>query len=207
MRVYIFGGIRRINLNCSVSQSFINFLQLFKDIPDTDRELIDSTIEYRTYKEGDLLSRPNSTCRELFFICNGVLRIVMQNDKGADVTHFFLKENQLCTILNSFIKQVPAEEVIQAACDVEVIVISRPKLYGLYDKIPYLKNLLDQIIQQGLLDKIQLKNAYLGQDSASRYRQFLLRQPEIALRVSLTDIASYLGVTPQSLSRIRKNMR
>jgi len=57
------------------------------------------------------------------------------------------------------------------------------------------------------LDKIQVRNSYLGEDASLRYRNFLLRQPDIALRVSLADIASYLGITQQSLSRIRKNMR
>jgi CRP-like cAMP-binding protein len=73
--------------------------------------------------------------------------------------------------------------------------------------LPYLKQLIDQITQQALLDKIDLKNSYLGHDSTCRYKIFMTRQPDIALRVPLSDIASYLGITPQSLSRIRKNIR
>jgi CRP-like cAMP-binding protein len=69
-----------------------------------------------------------------------------------------------------------------------------------------LKSLIDEINQQRLLEKIKTRNAYLGLDSAARYRLFLNTQADIALRVSLTDIASYLGITPQSLSRIRKDL-
>jgi CRP-like cAMP-binding protein len=65
--------------------------------------------------------------------------------------------------------------------------------------------LIDQITQQRLLDKIQLRNSYLGKDAATRYKLFMTQQSDIALRVSLQDIASYLEITPQSLSRIRKN--
>ena len=73
--------------------------------------------------------------------------------------------------------------------------------------MPYLKELINGITTQSLLEKINVRNSYLGEDAATRYRNFLMRQPDIALRVSLSDIASYLGITQQSLSRIRKNMR
>jgi len=74
----------------------------------------------------------------------------------------------------------------------------------LYARLPYLRELIDGVIQKGLIEKINTRNAYLGLDSAARYQLFLSRQPEIATRVSLTDVASYLEVTPQSLSRIRR---
>jgi CRP-like cAMP-binding protein len=88
-----------------------------------------------------------------------------------------------------------------------VLAISRTKLLALYEQLPYLKTLIDQITQRALLEKIQVRNAYLGQDSASRYKLFMMRQADIALRVPLNDVASYLGITPQSLSRIRRNIR
>ena len=100
-----------------------------------------------------------------------------------------------------------AEETIQAACNTEVLVITKTRLLDLYKKMPYLQTLIDQITQQRLLDKIQIRNTYLGQDAMTRYKLFMMRQPDIALRVSLKDIASYLEITPQSLSRIRKNLQ
>lgn len=185
----------------------ISFLKLFRDIPADDEQLIGSAFEYRHYKEDEDLFKAGKICRELFFICKGVLRIMAIDANGTEVTHFFLKENQFCSILNSFNNHVAANETIQAACDAEVMAISRPGLDKLYLKVPYLKPLVTDIIQQALLDKIDIRTAYLGQDSTTRYKMFMRRQPEIALRVALSDIASYLGITPQSLSRIRKNMK
>src|SRR5258708_34674550 len=106
------------------------------------------------------------------------------NEKGVDVTHFFSKENQLCTILHSFNNQAPAHERIQAACDAEVLAITKSRLLDLYRELAYMKGLIDQITQQRLLDKIHTRNAYLGEDSASRYKLFRMHQPEIALHVS-----------------------
>ena len=187
--------------------SFINFLRLFKNIPDSDAELIASEVTFREVIEGEVLFEEGHICREMFFICRGVLRIVAQNDKGNKMTYFFLKENQFCSILNSFNNNIPAPEGIEAACDADLVVLKKQKLLNLYEKLPYLKELITGITTQSLLEKINVRNSYLGEDAATRYRHFLMRQPEIALRVSLSDIASYLGITQQSLSRIRKNMR
>lgn len=187
--------------------NFINFLRLFKNIPQTDIDIIKSELNYAQFAEGEVLFSEGQVCREMYFICKGVLRIVSQNEKGNKVTHFFLKENQFCSILNSFNNNVIAPEGIEAACDAEVIVLKRQKLVALYEQLPYLKELINSITTQFLLEKIQIRNIYLGEDAATRYRNFLVRQPDIALRVSLGDIAAYLGITQQSLSRIRKNMR
>jgi len=187
--------------------NFINFLRLFKNIPQSDIDIIKSELSYAQFTEGEVLFPEGKVCREMYFICKGVLRIVSQNEKGNKVTHFFLKENQFCSILNSFNNNVIAPEGIEAACDAEVIVLKRQKLFALYEKLPYLKELINSITTQFLLEKIQIRNIYLGEDAATRYRNFLVRQPDIALRVSLGDIAAYLGITQQSLSRIRKNMR
>lgn len=183
---------------------FILFLRRFRDIPDEDAALVLSAWEERSVEEGEELFRGGHVCKQLFFILSGVLRIVVQNEKGVAVTHYFLKENQFCTILKSFKEATVAEESIQAACPAEVKAIPKTRLLELYAHLPYLEALIDQVIQQGLIDKINIRNAYLGMDSTMRYQVFLQRQPEIARQVSLTDIASYLGITPQSLSRIRR---
>jgi CRP-like cAMP-binding protein len=184
----------------------ISYLNLHHSISATDEQYIVAAFKPKTFKEGDKLSQPGIICKELFFIVDGVLRIVIRNEKGNEVTHYFLKENQFCTILNSFHNQLPAEECIQAACNCEVFGISRIALFKLYEQLPYLKTLIDQITQKALIDKINIRNAYLGQDSANRYRLFITRQADISRRVSLTDVASYLGITPQSLSRIRRQI-
>lgn len=185
----------------------IAYLHLLQEIPDPDAAIIDAYFERREYKEGDYLFPGNKICTELFFVSKGVLRIVTTNDKGIDITHFFYKENQFCTILQSFNEATPTEPGIQASCDAEVLAISKPKLLELYQQLPYIKILIDNAIQQRLMDKVRIRNSYLGEDSEKQYKLFIMQQPDIALRVPLKDIASFLGITPQSLSRIRKNLR
>jgi CRP-like cAMP-binding protein len=187
-----------------MDNQLLNHLQLDKSLSASDQAVILDAFEYRTYKEGETLFHSDHICRQLFFVCKGILRILMQNENGGEVTHYFISENRFCTILNSFTNQVPAQETIQAACNAEVLCIDRAALMELYDRYLTLKTAIDQSIQKTLLEKINTRNAYLGYDSSKRYRLFLERQPDIARRVQLGDIASYLGITPQSLSRIRR---
>lgn len=189
-----------------MSNPLINYLESFISIDKKDQLLIEDVFEKRVFKEGDYLFYPNTICRELFFVCKGVSKITVLKEKGNIVTNFFFKENQFCTILKSFTNQTRAAEGIQAACDLEVLAISREKLLLLHQSLPHIGKLIDQIIQQAVLDKVELRNSYLGLDSTSRYQLFLKQQSSVAKLVSLNSVASYLGITQQSLSRIRKNI-
>lgn len=188
-----------------MDNQLLNYLQLGPSFSATDREAIADAFEQKTFREGEVLFPSNHICRQLFFVCNGIIRILVQGDNGNEVTHYFINENHFCTILNSFNHQVAAHESILAACDTEVMAIDRDRLLALYATYPLLKAAIDQRIQQALLEKINTRNAYLGLDSTARYQLFLEKQPDVARRVQLGDIASYLGITPQSLSRIRRN--
>lgn len=189
-----------------MSEPLFNYLELFQKIPAEDKAIISQNIEFRTIKEGDVLLEEGKQANEMFFICIGVLKIVSINDKGNEVIHFFLSENQFCTILKSFTENTVSKDRIQAACDAEILVFKKSDLESLYDALPYFKKLLDTIIQQGLLNKVEIRNLYIGEDATTRYQTFVIRQSNIALRISQTDIASYLGIAKQSLSRIKKSI-
>jgi CRP-like cAMP-binding protein len=191
----------------TVFQPLFDFFQLFRNIPDAEKEIICAHITFRKVEEGTVLLDAGKRAKELFFISKGILKIVGINEKGNPVTMFFVKENHLCTILNSLLNDVAAAESILTACDAELIVFSKSALEQLYNTLPYFRELIGNITRQALLNKIQVRNAYLGEDATTRYQKFLLMQPDIALRVTLSDIASYLGITQQSLSRIRKHIR
>jgi CRP-like cAMP-binding protein len=185
----------------------LDVLQSVNQIPESDLEVIRDAFIVRKKVSGDILLLSGNVAKELFFIVSGILKITSINEKGNHVTQFFLKENQFCSILSSLNGNTPAEESILFACNCELLVITKNKLLALYEKLPYFELLLKHITTQTLLAKIQTRNAYMGEDASTRYRKFISRQPDIALRVPLADIASYLGVTQQSLSRIRRSIR
>ena len=187
-----------------MDNQLIKYLQLLYPLTKADMELIAGYFTPQTFKQGDYLSRPNKIAREMFFVESGVIRIGSINEKGADLTHYFYGENNLVSILHSFNEEVPMPAFIQACTNAEVLTISKSKLQQLYQQLPFLKQVIDQQNQQHLIEKVNVHNLYQGEDAENRYHLFVSRNPNIALRVALKEIASYLGITPQSLSRIRR---
>lgn len=193
------------NFNISMEDRFIEYLRLYHDIPADDSDIIKSKLFCQDVSEGKYLLTEGEVCKKIFFVCRGVLRIVSQQSTGTEVTHYFLKENQFGVVLESFDNDTPSKESIQAVCDSEIIVLHKTALLSLYQTLPYFKAMVNTITQKALLEKIHTRNFYLGCNAAMRYQKFLLLESEIALRAPLSMIASYLGVTQQSLSRIRRS--
>jgi len=189
-----------------MKDAFYQFLKTYRNIPLDDLELIAGYATTRDVEADEILLEENSIARELFFVVDGVLKIVTTSDKGNPVVQFFVKENRFCTILYSFNNGTPATESIVAAIRTKLMCFSKADLLRLYEKLPYLESLIENITQQALLDKIKIRNSYMGEEASTRYLKFMTQQPDIMRRVSLGDVASYLGITPQSLSRIRRNI-
>ncbi|WP_431211573.1 Crp/Fnr family transcriptional regulator [Puia sp. P3] len=190
-----------------MNNTVTDYLQQFRPIPAGDRDTILSYFTTEKVEEGRFVLKEGKVCSHLYYICSGILRIVSTSEKGTDRTHYFYRENQICTILKSFDEGVAADAGIQAACDAELLVISKKRLEELFGALPWMKDVIDNVFQRQLLEKVETRNAYLGVDAETQYRIFVERQPDIALRVPMKDIASYLGITPQSLSRIRRKSR
>ncbi|TDW97176.1 Crp/Fnr family transcriptional regulator [Dinghuibacter silviterrae] len=188
-------------------KAFYRFLNLFREIPTADVELISQHLQQKDIVPGQVLLQQGKTAKELFFVVSGILKIISINEKGTDVIQFFIKENRFCTILYSFNGNIVAQESIVAATTGELLVFSKTSLEALYAQLPYFKNLVERITQQALLDKIKIRNSLMGEEATIRYHKFISQQPDIMLRVPLSDVASYLGITQQSLSRIRRSFK
>jgi CRP-like cAMP-binding protein len=188
-------------------EALINYLLSLRPLTEEERRVIAAAFQTGHFAEGDYLFRGGRVCTRFFFVVSGVVRMVAVNDKGVEVTHFFVHENQFCTILASFNNETVAEDSIQCSSAVAVLSIEKEQLLALYKRLPFMEGLIAQVNQERLLDKIRLKNIYSGEDSMGRYRLFLQEQPEVAGRVPLGQVASYLNITPQSLSRIRRRLR
>jgi len=192
---------------CQMEDLFISHLRLLRAVSTDEKKIIIEHFTAKSFKEGEFLIKPNKIAREMFFVCNGVIRIGSTNEKGVELTHYFYNENRFVSILQSFNEEIISKAFIQASCDADVFSITKSKLLDLYKQLPYMKQLIDEQNQLHLIEKINIRNTYLGEEAENKYRLFVTQHPDIVLRIPLKDIASYLGITPQSLSRIRKHIR
>jgi CRP-like cAMP-binding protein len=182
------------------------YLQRYVSIPPEDQQIIVDAFSSRTYKANSFLSRAGEKADTLYFINRGMIKITIPQDEEKVATYYFMTENQFVALLYSYYGNIPAKQHLQAVDDAEVFKISMTDLEKLYERMSYLKETISQIAQLSMAEMINIKNTYLGLTAAQKYVKLLELQPEVARTAPLMDIASYLDITPQSLSRVRKQM-
>jgi len=174
------------------------------------KELSDLS-HFRELRAKEILLKPGEVCKNLYFIHQGLLRcyyVLPPRKKGGEereVSTFFLRENDFCVSVISFYTQTAGKEFIQAEEPTKVSFISHDNLEKAYLKfmnfnyngrlftVKYLIELAGQ------LENIRRLNG------AARFAELLKRDPELLRRVPQKYLASYLGVTPTSLSRMLSN--
>jgi CRP-like cAMP-binding protein len=155
--------------------------------------------------KGSLLVNSGDHCDHLFFVCRGVLRgYVKQNNK--DITTWITPELEMVTSISSFFKQVPSIENIEALEDCVLVAIHRNDMHHLYEKYPEVNILVRIILERYYQDAEE--RAYISRltDATAKYNRFISTQSMLLNRIPLKYIASYLGMTLETLSRIRSRL-
>ena len=146
-------------------------------------------------------------CREVAFVESGILRVFAIDTDGREVTKYFSRAGQFLVELESYYNRTPSENAFQAVVPTRVHTIQQTVWQRLNEDIPQLFILSKSLTEATLLNKLK-DNDFLNFGTAQdKYRVFLERYPDLALRVPQQYIASYLKITPQSLSRIRRQVQ
>lgn len=144
--------------------------------------------------------------KQLAFVASGVLRGFYYDQEGTEITRCFINENSLVADYMHFEAGTAATESIQACTDCTLFVFSKSHWDSLSHRIAGWDHLKSKMVHQCMLQKSR-KGPVVSQDATTRYLEFIANYPSVMHRVALSHVASYLGVTQQSLSRIRKNIR
>ncbi|WP_298148573.1 Crp/Fnr family transcriptional regulator [Flavobacterium sp.] len=187
-------------------QQLLDLLLQYSPLTIQQVELIRSKTEIRKLKAGAYFSEAGKTADEVGFVAEGIFRICYYSKDGNEVTRYFIDENNFLVDLNSYTYQIPSSEYIQAITDVELVVFKRKDLTDIANTIVGWDKITNQITTKAFLDKVNRISPMLAEDATTRYKNFLDQFPKLALRIPLSYLASYLGITQQSLSRIRKNL-
>jgi len=156
-------------------------------------------------KSGDYFVEEGELCRYVGFIESGLVRYHM-NDDGNQKTLYFNKEGEFVCNYQSFLPKAPSNTSIQAIEDTRMQVITYDNLQRLYKNVREGEKLGRLAIEGVFLSSLQQLKSFYRDSPAERYQQFLSAYPELAQRIPQYHIASYVGIKPQSLSRIRKRL-
>ncbi|MEL7531201.1 MAG: Crp/Fnr family transcriptional regulator [Bacteroidota bacterium] len=175
-------------------------------LTETEYALFFAQLRSVKLKKREMLLREGEVCREAFFINEGCLRYFF-NVEGEEKSGQFFFENAWYSDFYSFTTGRPTEENIQALEASQLLAISRESLLQLFEQIPKLERWGRLIAENAFIGLKNVNSAFLNLSPTERYQTLVKERPKVIQRVPQHYIASYLGIQPESLSRIRKRLQ
>jgi CRP-like cAMP-binding protein len=183
-------------------RQLFEYFNRFNPLSDEAKEAIEAITKVIQIKKNKDLQPIGHTCRTIYFINKGLARIYYFKD-GIDITDSFALENNVIARVESLFTGKPSRKAIQILEDAEVIAVDASKLFELYDSYTEIERLFRKIFEASYVETVNRIEGLQFHTAEERYNALLVDTPDIIRRVPLKYIASYLGITQVSLSRIR----
>ncbi|WP_212748457.1 Crp/Fnr family transcriptional regulator [Maribacter algarum] len=180
----------------------------FADLGSFDEADIDAAVELITikaYKKGEHLLREGEVSAKSYSIVSGCVRQYYLVD-GEEKTTFFYTEGQSIFSPNSSSERIPAKYYLSCVEYTTLSIMSLENQKEMYKRFPMLESMSRMSLQEELNNYQEMLATYITTNPEERYLNLLKFRPELLNRVPQYQLASYLGVTPESLSRIRKRI-
>ena len=188
-------------------QPLINNIKELITISDVDLALIMDAFQPKELAKKEILLYEGDVSNHMRFISKGCLRAYYINDKGQEYIVQFGLRNWWVNDLYSYLTKTPAQHFIQALEPTTVLQVHRDSLDKLFNQVPLLERFFRIKIQNAYVASQNRTLKSLSETAESRYRSFLKKYREIEQTVPQYMVASYLGITPEHLSSIRKNLK
>ncbi|MBW8522667.1 Crp/Fnr family transcriptional regulator [Chryseobacterium chendengshani] len=182
------------------------YLAKVLEVPAERLSLCSIYYEIKKVSKGELLLQHGEVCRNTFFVEKGLLRMFSIDKNGKEHIIQFAPENWLIGDRSSLYFNEKSNYYIEAVEDSEVSVLQRDFFNKLLGEFPNSIEKNDLVLQKHVKSLQDRINSLLGETAEERYLKFIKMYPDLLLRVPQWMVASYLGITPESLSRVRKEL-
>lgn len=189
-------------------QNFRLYLDTLVVFDDTEWSVFADALYGRDLKKGEALVQAGTVCDEVAFIISGSLRFFIVRD-GIEFSNYFTFEGEMVSAYGSFLKRMPGPVNIGAMEPTRLACLSHAGLHGLLRdaRVAHKMERFGRLIAEGLiLCYDERLMSFVTESAEERYRHLLQKQPELLQRIPQHYVANYLGITPESLSRIRRRM-
>ena len=170
-----------------------------------DWELVAAAFAEQLVPRKTVLVTAGAVARDMYFVAEGCVRLYYEQD-GTDRSAFFFTEGQFAGAYDSFITQQPSPHFVETLEPCRLLRVSHDGLQRLYGLVPATNELVRKIVEHRFVELHQLFTAFILDSPEARYRHLLHQRPDLLRRIPQHHLATYLGITPISLSRIRKRI-
>lgn len=165
-------------------------------------DLLGSILVPMKFQKGDTILQEGKVCRALYFVEKGMVRQYYYKNK-KDVTEHFSFEGRIVFCIESFLKQEPSRLIVEALENTKVYAIPYDDLQNLMVRNQEIDLLYRKVLEHVAISSQEHADSQRFENASERYERLLREKPEIVLRAPMVHIASFLQMTPETLSRVR----
>jgi len=188
-------------------EKIVELMASIASLSEADKQLVERSFSRSDYAARQNMHYQGDVSPAIFFITKGLVRYGHMDRNGNDISFDFRGENQFVTDYASFLHSEPSQFFIECLEPTAVLKLDRYGLERLYTEMPQ-GNLIGRKIAEGLYTESQKRLfSFYNYTAEERYQEFLKDYSELAERIPQSFIASYIGVKPESLSRIKRRQR
>ena len=186
-------------------ETYLNILSEVSFLSDNSKEELLHHIKVKFVAKGDCLLNYGEKCKDIYYVNDGLVRIFYYKN-GKNITEWFAGKGRFCFSIASFFEGTPSKLVIEAIDDSEIILLSKLGLENLKKTNIEIANLLIEFFSRSLIVSQKRMESIQFETAKQRYSNLLREQPYILNKVPLQYVATYLGITQETLSRIRSKV-
>jgi CRP-like cAMP-binding protein len=179
------------------------YLEEFISMSPETEQLIDSSFKYHAAKKNEVLVAEGTIAKYVYFVLKGCLRVFVIDESGNESTRYLVFEKQFGTAFPSFILKEPSAATVQCVGPAEVLMLSYDYRAKLVAQIQGFETMLRKQTEMAYIASIRRVEAMITMKSADRYRMLIKDNPDISQRVPARIIADYLGISQETLSRLK----
>ncbi|MBP1993222.1 Crp/Fnr family transcriptional regulator [Paenibacillus eucommiae] len=176
------------------------------DIPDTEWQWFLTQLQRQKLGKNDYFIRSGEHARSIAFCVEGLFRFYYDSEQGKEVNKSFCGRGEFVAAFSALLLKVPSSLHIQALEDSDLLIVSYDVFVSLYERHICWERLKNRLVEKLFIKKEQREKELLLCSAEQRYHIFVEEYPELHERIPQYHIASYLGITPVALSRIRRRM-
>lgn len=188
-----------------MDRQLLNHFLSIQALSDEEIAAIDSTMRTQQFEKGTILLREGQVSSDVYFVLEGIVRQYYLVDGAEKIGDFFL-EGQWVLSTNNVTHGAPSNHYLECCSACTLVVGDSQKGEPLYKKFPNLETVSRKLMSAVFMEQQTKLEAYIVDAPKDRYLKLLQANPDIFQRIPQYQIASYIGVTPESLSRIRKRL-
>lgn len=176
------------------------------NVTDENWKIFESILQTKKLKKKEYLLKEGQICQSIYFLSEGCLRTFYLDDTGKDISTSFYFQDDFLREIESMTDNKPSKKNIQALEDSIIFYIDKSSLINLYDRSVFYQKLGRMILEKLTISEQKYSSLLIARSPKDRYLYIIEKHPEFIERIPLQYLASYLGISRESLSRIRKRI-